>query len=112
MLRKGRDADEADRKNSHSTELRGGACHRSAEASGSEDLQVEEPVSCWDGVSFHLHATLASMLGTTLIWDEVVQMCEAREKGLLTATGMVKPFHGEQLPLDSVWSSWCYQSHR
>jgi ABC-type transport system substrate-binding protein len=53
----------------HSTELRGRACHRSAKASGGEDLQVEEPVSCWDFASFHFHATLAGMLSPTLIGD-------------------------------------------
>src|SRR5215468_2024562 len=53
-------------------ELRGGTCHRSAKAPGGEDLQVEEPVSCWDCASFHFHATVAGMLGPTLIRDEVV----------------------------------------
>src|SRR5262249_9570193 len=52
---------------SHSTELRGEACHRSAKASGGEDLQVEEPVTCGDGASLNFHATLAGMLGSTLI---------------------------------------------
>jgi hypothetical protein len=56
----------------HSTELRGEVCHRSAKASGGEDLQVEKPVSCWDCASFHFHATVAGMLGPTLIRDEVV----------------------------------------
>ena len=42
------------------------------------------------------------MLGAPLIWDAVVQVRESREKGLLTATGMVKPFHGKELPLDGV----------
>src|SRR5262249_12240788 len=56
----------------HSTELRGEACHRSAKASGGEDLQVEKPVACWDFASFYFHATLAGMLRATLIWNEVV----------------------------------------
>jgi hypothetical protein len=59
-------------KKPHSTELRGEVCHRSAKASGGEDLQVEKPVSCWDCASFHFHATVAGMLGPTLIRDEVV----------------------------------------
>jgi len=71
---------------SHSTELRGGTCHRSAKASGGEDLQVEEPVACWDCASFHFHATLAGMLGPTLIRDEVVQVGEPGEKRLLAST--------------------------
>jgi hypothetical protein len=31
---------------SHSPEFRGRACHRSAKASRSEDLEIEEPVGC------------------------------------------------------------------
>ncbi len=42
------------------------------------------------------------MLGATLIRDEVVQVGEPREKRLLTATGMMEPFHREQFPLDGV----------
>jgi len=42
------------------------------------------------------------MFGPTLIRYQVVQVREPRQKRLLTATWMVKPFHGEQLPLDSV----------
>jgi hypothetical protein len=30
-------------------------------------LEVEAPVTCRDGASFDFHATLASMLGPTLI---------------------------------------------
>jgi len=56
----------------HSTELRGEVCHRSAKASGGEDLQVEQLVAYWDFASFHFHATVAGMLGPTLIRDEVV----------------------------------------
>ena len=73
-----------------STELRGGTCHRSAKAPGGEDLQVEEPVACWDCASFHFHATVAGMLGPTLIRDEVVQVGEPGEKRLLAATGMME----------------------
>jgi hypothetical protein len=56
----------------HSTELRGGACHRSTKAFGGEDLQVEEPVACGDCASFHFYATLAGMLRPTLIGDQVI----------------------------------------
>ena len=76
--------------------------HRSAKASRGENLEIEEPVSCWDCSSFHFHTTLTGMLGSTLIRDEIVQVCEPREKRLLAATGMVKPFHCEQFPLDGV----------
>src|SRR4029434_6616676 len=86
----------------HSTELRGEVYHRSAEASGGEDLQVEKPVSCWDGASFHFHATVAGMLGPTLIRDEVVQVGEPGEKRLLTSTRMMESLHREQFALDSI----------
>ena len=42
------------------------------------------------------------MLGATLIRDEVVQVRESHETGLLTASRMVKPFPGKELPLDGV----------
>src|SRR5918995_5681185 len=60
---------------SHSTELRGGACHRLSKTSGGEDLQIEEPVCGGYSSAFHFHATLPGMLSSTLIRDEVVQVC-------------------------------------
>src|SRR5215510_454391 len=93
------------KKRPHSTELRGAACHRSAKASGGEDLQVEEPVACWDFASFHFHATLAGMLSPTLIGDQVIEVRQPCKKRLLTAVWMVKRFHHEQLPLDGVIGS-------
>jgi hypothetical protein len=42
------------------------------------------------------------MLGATLIRDQVIQAREPRQKRLLTATWMMKPFHGEQFPLDGI----------
>jgi hypothetical protein len=42
------------------------------------------------------------MLGPTLVGDEVVQVCEPREKYLLAPFGMMEAFHREQFPLDSV----------
>jgi hypothetical protein len=56
----------------HSTGLCGGTCHPSAKASRGEDLQVEEPVSRWDCSAFHFHPTVAGMLRSTLIRDQVV----------------------------------------
>ena len=76
--------------------------HHSSKTSGGEDLQIEEPVCCGYSSAFHFHATLTRMLGATLIRDEVVQVGEPREKRLLTATGMMEPFHREQFPLDGV----------
>jgi hypothetical protein len=56
----------------HSPGFSGGVCHRSAKASRGEDLEIEEPISCWDCSSFDFHATLASVLGTTLVGHQVV----------------------------------------
>jgi hypothetical protein len=42
------------------------------------------------------------MLGTVLIGYQVVQVRQARDKRLLAATWVVKPFHREQFPLDGV----------
>jgi hypothetical protein len=63
-------------KKSHSTRFSGKGHHRSAKASRREDLQVEEPISSGDHSSFHLHATLASMPGSTLIRHQVIQVRE------------------------------------
>ena len=65
-------------------------------------MQVEEPVSCGDGASFHFHATLASMLSPTLIGDQVIEVRQSCKKRLLAPARVMKPFHGEQLPLDGV----------
>ena len=86
----------------HSIGFSGRECHRSPKASRREDLQIEEPVACRDSPAFHFHATLAGMLGATLIGHQVVEVCQPREKRLLAATGMMKPFHREQFPLDGV----------
>ena len=51
----------------HSTELRGKGYPHSAKAARGEDLEVEEPVACWDCTTFDFHPTLASVLGPTLI---------------------------------------------
>jgi hypothetical protein len=42
------------------------------------------------------------MLGAPLIGHQVVEMGQPREKRLLVSTGMMKPLHREQLPLDGV----------
>ena len=65
-------------------------------------MDIEEPVSGWNCSTLHFHATLAGMLSATLIRNQVIEVRESREKRLLTATGMVKPFHRKELPLDGV----------
>ena len=57
---------------------------------------------CRYSSTFHFHATLASMLRPTLIGDQVVEVCQPREKRLLAPFGMMEAFHREQLPLDGV----------
>jgi hypothetical protein len=74
-----------------SIELCGAVYHRSAKASRREDLEVEEPITCGDCSSFHFDTTLAGMLGPTLIGDQVVQMCQPRQKRLLAPFGMMEP---------------------
>src|SRR5438132_142104 len=59
---------------SHSTQFSGKEDHRSSKASRREDLQVEEPVACWDCSAFHFHSTLAGMLSASLVGHEVIQM--------------------------------------
>ena len=65
-------------------------------------MDIEEPVACWYAPAIHLHSTLAGMLSATLIRKKVIQVRKSRETRLLTATGMVQPFHGKELPLDGV----------
>src|SRR5215467_4228464 len=79
-----------------------GRCRRTLIASGSEDLQVEHPVCGGYAPAFHLHPTLPGMLGAPLIRDQVVQVGQPREKRLLAAPWVMKAFHGEQFPLESV----------
>ena len=86
----------------HSIEFSGGVGHCSSKASRREDLEIEQPVACWDCSSFHFHATLASMLGATLIRYQVVEVRQPREKRLLASFGMVEAFHREQFPLDGI----------
>jgi hypothetical protein len=77
----------------HSTQFSGKEYHRSSKASRREDLQVEEPVACWDCSSFDFHATLAGMLRAPLVGYEVVQMGEPAQKRLLAAFGMMEALH-------------------
>ena len=46
--------------------------------------------------------TLAGMLGATLIRNEVVEVCQPRQKCLLTATRMMESLHHEEFPVDGV----------
>src|SRR4029450_3491327 len=88
--------------NSHATPLSGKESHRSSKPSRREDLDIEEPVACRYASAFHFHPTLAGMPSATLIRDQVVQVCEPREKRLLTAPGMMEALHHEQFPVDGI----------
>src|SRR5712692_3196683 len=72
----------------HSTEFNGGACHRSSKASRGEDWEIEEPVLCGHFPAFHFHATLPRMQSEVLIWHQVVQVRQPREKRLLAPRWM------------------------
>ena len=54
-----------------------------------EDLEVEEPVSCWDFASFDFHPTLTGVLGASLVRHEVIEMCQPSQEGLLAPLGMI-----------------------
>ena len=53
----------AEVKKAHFPGFSGRAYHRSSKASRREDLQVEEPVACWDCSSFHFYPHTAPHAG-------------------------------------------------
>ena len=68
-------------------------------------MDIEEPVAGRYLSTFYFHATLTRMLGSTLIRNEIVQVCEPRQKRLLAPARMMEAFHGKQLPFDGVMCS-------
>src|SRR6266436_4971515 len=86
----------------HSTELRGGACHRSSKASRGKDVEVEEPVVCRYSSAFDFHPTLAGMLSPTLRGDQVIKGRQPCPKRLLAPFAMMESLHGEPFPLNGV----------
>ena len=78
-----------------STRFSGRACHSSSKAPGCQDLDIEEPICCGYSSAFYFCATLAGMLGPTLIRHQVIQVCEPYEKRLLAPEWMMGPFHCE-----------------
>jgi DDE domain len=86
----------------HSTEFSGGVWYRFSKASRREDVQVEQPVACWDFSSCDFHPTLSGMLSASLVGHQVVQMGQPAQKRLLAPLGVMKAFHGKQFPLDSI----------
>jgi hypothetical protein len=65
-------------------------------------VDIEEPVACRYASAFHFHTTLPGMLSSMLIRDEIIHMCEPREKRLRASSWMMEPLHREQFPLDGV----------
>jgi len=65
-------------------------------------LEIEEPVLCGHFPSFHFHATLPRMHSAALVWHQVVQVRQPREKCLLAPPWMVEVFHHEQFPVNGV----------
>jgi hypothetical protein len=57
---------------------------------------------CRYAPAFHCHATLASVLGPTLIRNQVRQGRQPGEQCLWAAAEVVQPLHREQLALDSM----------
>ncbi len=63
---------------------------------------MQPPVACWDCSALDFHPALPSRLGSTLLWDQVVEVCEPRAKRLLAPVGMLEALHHEQLALKGV----------
>jgi hypothetical protein len=61
----------------------------SSKAAQGEDLDIEEPVSGRYSSVLHFYATLASVLGATLIGHQVIQMGQPAQKGLLVPIWMM-----------------------
>src|SRR6266446_4429588 len=91
-----------ERHSPHSIEFSGGVCRRLSKAARGEDLEIEEPVLCGHFPSFHFHATLPRMHSAALVWHQVVQVRQPREKRLLAPPWMVEAFHHEQFPVNGV----------
>ena len=66
---------------SHFIGCSGKGYHRSLQASGREDLQVEEPVACGDCASFHFHPAEASVPGAPLIRYGLLDATDKKDLG-------------------------------
>jgi hypothetical protein len=83
---------------SDSPALSGSVCHRSANPSRREDVQVEAPVAWRSTPAFHRHPTRPGVLGPTRIRYQGVQGCQPRANCLLPSPGVMQPVHGEPCP--------------
>ncbi|MDH3604740.1 MAG: type IV secretory system conjugative DNA transfer family protein, partial [Candidatus Tectomicrobia bacterium] len=64
-------------------------------ASRRQDLQVEHPVRCRDVPTFDFHPIQACVLGPPLVRNQVVEMCQTRQKRRLTPIWMMEVLHRE-----------------
>jgi hypothetical protein len=72
-------------------------CSRTLQASRGEDLDIAQRVSGRDLASFALHTTLASMLGTTLVGDYVIQVCQSSQQRWWVPGRVLEPLPHEEL---------------
>src|SRR4030095_10628600 len=87
---------------SHSTELRGAVCPRSAQASGGAALQGETPVACGDCPACRCPATRPRMLRATLLRAELVPGCAPRPQRLWAPPRLLAAWLGAPLPCEGV----------
>jgi hypothetical protein len=63
---------------------------------------MEHPVWCGSSSAFPFHATLAGVLGPTLIRHQVIQVRAPRQTRLLAPGWRMDPVHREQRPRDGM----------
>jgi len=85
---------------SHSTELRGAGCPRSAQASGGAALQGETPVACGDCPACRCPATRPRMLRATLLRAELVPVGAPRPQRLWAPPRLLAAWPGAPLPCE------------
>ena len=52
------------------------------------------------------------MQGSALVWDQVVEMCQTREKRSLMSIGMMEAFHSKKFAVYGVVRLVQYRAHR
>jgi len=81
-------------------------------AARGEDLQVEHPVRGRHAPAFDFHPTQTRVLGSPLVWNQVIQVRQAGQKRRLTATWVMESLHREQFPVDGVMRLIQERAHR
>jgi len=75
-------------------------------------LQVEHPVRCRDATALHFHPARARVQGPALVWDQVVQVRQAREKSRLTPARVMESLHREELAVHGIVGLVQNRAHR